>query len=113
MRKTIDMKDHHPNYVTPYLAKDALAIARKWEAERRMPVLILAYDNIPGTCPNCSGIGLLYMKLTEKGPIGTPGDAKSVYTWFDGNEQFGKGWYKVSDTMVFTCPKCGGIKARG
>ena len=107
-KSSIRLQNRVPNYVTPYYPKATLETGKRWERDRNMPVLVLAFDHLPGTCPNCSGVGTLYMKLTDKGPLSTPGDAKSVYTWFDGNERFGKGFYRVAETLVVDCPKCRG-----
>jgi hypothetical protein len=96
-----------PKYVTPYLPDAALKTARDWERTHQMPAFIWAFNHDePGTCPNCNGIGGVYLRLAKAGPFPSPAYAKAVVTWFDGDGQFAKGWYVVGDTFAFPCPAC-------
>jgi len=99
------MAQHAPG-ITPYLPTEAYRMAKAHENQCHMPVFTWAM--IPEgveDCPNCGGGGIVYMRLAERGPFGTPTTSK-VVTWFDGDGKFRKGWYIVKETMAFPCPKC-------
>ena len=98
--------------VTPYLPKDGSVIAKNWVREHNKPAFILAYDHcddpklhIP-TCPNCNGVGFVYLYLADAGPYPAPSAGNKVVKWYDGDGQFGKGWYTVDKSIGFLCPKC-------
>jgi len=97
-------------FITPYLPKEAEDYARDWMRQHRQPAFVLAFEN-PGplsilVCPNCQGVGVLYIVLSESGPWKAPGNQKTVSRWYDGDGQFGKGWYYISQTLAYKCPKC-------
>jgi predicted RNA-binding Zn-ribbon protein involved in translation (DUF1610 family) len=103
-------------YITPYPPNDAIVAARNWMREHNQPVFILAMNqnldptlHIP-TCPNCDDVGFIFLRLAKAGPLKVPGSLAEVSTWFDGNGQFGKGWYIIEKTLSFDCPECSGRK---
>ena len=99
-----------PTYVTPYLPADAIQMARAHMAQMKMPAFTWAMSQDPTSCPNCGGNGLVYLRLAEKGPFKYPPTTRKAITWFDGDGQFGKGWYIIKDTQTFTCQKCKGMR---
>ena len=96
---------------TPYLPNEAKNIAREWMREHKQPAFVVAVNHDYGglTCPNCNDIGGVYLKLCSAGPYQTPRSHTAVFTWFDGNETYRKGWYIVKEMMTFICPECNGI----
>ena len=109
--QTYDVAQRASRHVTPYLPKAAESLVAARERTVKKPVLVLAMDVVNDlVCQNCGGGGKVYIKLTKAGPFQRP-QTNQVVTWFDGNGQYGKGWYIVEDTMVFDCPEChGGTK---
>ena len=100
------MAQHAPAGITPYLPTEAYRTAKAHESQYHMPVFTWAM--IPESaedCKNCGGSGIVYMRLAERGPFGSPTTHK-VVTWFDGDGHLRKGWYIVKETMTFPCPKC-------
>ena len=97
--------------ITPYLPQAAENIIASWEREHRKPAFIVAVEHHPKWlgCQNCNGIGVVYLRLCNAGPYQAPRSSNTVYTWFDGNECWGKGFYIVKETMGFVCPKCNGV----
>ena len=101
-----------PYLVTPYLPPEAEAAKKNHEFFKR-PVFIRSLSHNPRTlnyCPNCGGSGYVYITLIDKGPFQHVPTTSSPITWFDGDGQYGKGWYVVEKTMGFACPEC---KKRG
>lgn len=97
-----------PKYITPYLPKNALEIARAWENTHHMPVFVWAMDHSVGSgCPNCGGGGQVYLRLAEAGPFSTPNNNYQISAWFDGDGKYGKGFYRIKETQVYPCPECG------
>ena len=101
-------------HITPYLPKDAMVIAKQWAKDHNMPVFVLAYDHsddpklhIP-SCKNCSGAEVIFLRLIKAGPYKNNGSLKDISTWYDGDGQYGKGWYIVDRTLAFECPACKG-----
>ena len=94
------------DYITPYLPKDALAEARSWAAQNKAVFQKVMPQSKNGSCPNCSGTGLVMLQFASKGPFKTPPGGKDVVTWFDGDGAFGKGWYIVAQTIPYACPEC-------
>jgi hypothetical protein len=91
-----------------------MIVARQWVKDHNMPVFVLALDrcndpklHIPA-CPNCDGMEMVYIRLAEAGPYKTPGSGKNISTWYDGDGQYGKGWYIIDRTIGFECPHCKG-----
>ena len=102
-------------FVTPYLPKLGVITAREHERSGKA-TFIKAYEFSADQCPNCQGMGIVWLIRTDSGPYtkfvpsgawDNHGNLKIV-TWFDGNERFGKGWYLIMDTLAYPCPKCGG-----
>jgi len=95
--------------VTPYLPADAQREARSWMASGK-PAFIKAPERnwVEDGCPNCGGVGCVYVVFAARGPLHSP-PASEVGTYFDGDGQYGKGWYVVDRTMGYTCPECKGI----
>ncbi len=96
--------------ITPYVPKNIERTAMDWMRGRNQPAFVLAYEE-PGplsipVCPNCQGVGVLYVALAESGPWKAPGNVKTVSKWFEGNGQFGKGWYSINQTIAVECPEC-------
>lgn len=119
MTEMIVMPFRKPNYVTPYLPEAALMAASVWEAQRKQPVFVLAIDSpvspSPATdaarrgearraCPNCGGLGAVYLRFCESGPHSAP--TGGVITWYDGDGVYRRGWYRVAETKIFPCPHC-------
>lgn len=97
--------------ITPYFPKEAYTQAKAYQAAHSMPVFTWAMEPEEKTdCDNCGGGGIVYLRLAERGPFSTPATTRQPSTYFDGDGQFGKGWYVVKETMGFTCPKCKGIR---
>lgn len=97
-------------HITPYLPAAAERIAIDWMRQHNQPAFIIAYAE-PGSlsipvCPNCQGVGVLYICLADSGPWKAPGNIKTVSKWFDGNGRFGKGWYNINHTTAVRCPEC-------
>lgn len=108
-RTVVHLSPHVPNFVTPYLAAAAKHTVNNWQRQTKMPALVLAFDQAPTGCRNCSGIGKMFIRLCNAGPFQAP--PHGVITWYEGNGQFGKGWYVVEDTIILECPECnGGVK---
>lgn len=95
--------------MTPYFPLEINAQIKMWEETKNMPVLTWAMTLKEGQCRNCGGDGLVYIRFCEAGPYKTPFHP-GVMTWFDGDGRYGKGWYRVKNTIAINCPKCGGIK---
>ena len=93
--------------VIPYLPPEGNAAAREW-ISRGKAAFVKSYQVHPGACRNCQDIGVIYLVRTESGPYKTfvPAGKGQVVAWYDGNEQFGKGWYLISDTLAYECPEC-------
>jgi hypothetical protein len=97
---------YKPNHITPYLPQVGINTARNWIKSHQMPALVLAFDVQPNTCKNCGGNERVYLRLCGKGPYRSTFLNKKPFTYFDGNGQFGKGWYTVDMTEIFDCPAC-------
>lgn len=108
MAETVALKHRLPNYVTPYLPVDWQERVKKWEAEHNQPVLLLAMDVLPGQCKNCGGGGVVYMGFCNAGPYRSPNTTKKVYTWYDGDMIYPRGWYVIETTVAIKCPECNG-----
>ena len=100
----------YPPTVTPYLPAEATAAVKAHERGGH-PAFVKAYEQARNqlVCPNCQGVGFVMITLTEAGPYSSP-SSSGVITWFDGNEQWGKGWYRVGKTLTYDCPKCKGLE---
>jgi hypothetical protein len=106
MPESIGVKHREPVYITPYLPEDWLERAKKWEVEQAQPVFVLAMDGYPNQCKNCGGNGLVYMVFCKAGPFHLPTSTKKLFTWFDGDMIYPKGWYEVETTVPIPCPEC-------
>lgn len=97
--------------ITPYLPKDAEVAARTWMRDKKQPAFIIAIDHTASTlaCPNCNDLGAIYLKLCKSGPYQRPISEKIAYVWYEGDSNFGKGWYVLDNTLAFACPECKGI----
>lgn len=94
--------------ITPYLPADAVRDARSWIAGG-LPAFQKAPEHnlIAGGCPNCNGIGIVYVVFAKAGPYQSC-PAVGVGTWFPGDGKYGKGWYAVEKTLPYECPACKG-----
>jgi len=92
-------------YITPYLPKIGEMAAQAWLNQNK-PCFIKAYHRHEGECPNCQGMGIVFLIRCDGGPYRSP--SMKACTWFDGNGQFGKGWYTFTpaDLLAYECPKC-------
>ena len=107
---TVTLPVRVPKYVTPYLPERWQNIVKQWTQEHNQPVFILAPDHVGLCCPNCGGSGRVYLRFCQAGPYPSTIPGKRVYTWFDGDMIYGKGWYIVHETTSFVCPECNGIQ---
>ena len=101
-----------PVFVTPYLPPIANRIATNWKRTGK-PYFVDAFERKADECPNCQGVGFVILVLADRGPLRTAAPGKLVSTWFDGNGEYGKGYYTVSDKHVYTCPECKGLDRTG
>ena len=110
---TIDAKQRRPSpslqmppTVTPYLPKEAEADAQAWQRSGKA-AFVKAYEQAHNqlVCPNCQGVGFVMLNLASGGPFSSP-PSGGVITWFDGNDRYGKGWYRVEKTLAYDCPEC-------
>jgi len=92
--------------VTPYLPKDAQALATAHERGGHA-AFVKAYDQAFNqlVCGNCQGVGFVMLVLTSRGPYSSPSPS-GVLTWFDGDETHGRGWYTIEKTLCYDCPEC-------
>lgn len=101
-------------YVTPYLGKEVLTAIGKYRGH----AFVKAFppqDEATVSCRNCLDLGYIYVVFCKDGPFKTPA-AFGVSTWYEGGPRAGKGWYKIDQTIAFSCPMCqiaedGGIRA--
>jgi hypothetical protein len=96
-------------HITPYLPPAAEQQVKAWE---RMggPVFIAALrrcESDVDACPNCGGVGGLYVYFMDKGWHESPNPALTVVSkYFDGDNRFHRGWYNVSRVETYPCPHC-------
>lgn len=99
--------------VTPYLPKLGVIAARE-HIRAGKPAFVLAFERSQDGCPNCQDLGFVILVRADSGPYtrfipnGRTEQGDKVVRWFDGDEQHGKGWYLVMDTLMYICPECGG-----
>ena len=74
-------------------------------AQSERAFLAAAADPAPGTCANCGGVGLVFLRTIVAGPFRSPpGSMSHASTWLDDGPE-GAGWYLV-DTVSRPCPVC-------
>lgn len=110
-------------YVTPSFPDHAMRRGAAWQREHRQPVFARVFAKSADGCKNCCGSGLVYLSFASAflhdspriiaagKSIGEKGERKIKYsptTYFDGDGEFGKGWYAIDETVPFDCPLCGG-----
>lgn len=95
--------------VTPYLPKLGIIAARE-HIRAGKPAFVRAFERTPDGCPNCQGVGIVFLVRAESGPYTkfVPNGGAKVVCWYDGDGQYGKGWYLIMDTLPYVCPECGG-----
>lgn len=71
-------------------------------------VKAMEHNLIEGGCPNCGGVGVVYVVFAKAGPFHSA-PTSGVGTWFDGDGRYGKGWYAVDRTLGYQCPECKGV----
>jgi DNA replication protein DnaC len=75
-------------------------------AKMGKPVFRRAIELRPGECPNCGGMGFLWLAFADGDPLPSPARRqKSVYTYADG------GWWAV-ENRFYPCPVCRGREQR-
>lgn len=77
----------------PSLAHADLAAARG----ALKAVFLKELAPLPGACPNCNGLGAIWLQFVQSGPFSAP-PARSVLTYYNG-------WYVV-DNRLYPCPAC-------
>jgi hypothetical protein len=97
-----------PPYVMPYLPKEAEKEIERHEKYTHQPAFVLAFQRFASQCPNCGGLGSVMVKFCEAGPFQQPKAPNVAVTYFEGNNLFPAGWYKIKDTRSWTCPECKG-----
>ena len=104
-RRTLAPAASYPPTVAPYMPGEARVAAQAHERTGH-PAFVKAYEKStsPLACPNCQDVGAVMLTLAKAGPFKSP--PGGVITWFDGNEQYGQGWYVIDRTMQFDCPEC-------
>lgn len=100
-------------YITPYLPDAASAMMKAWQ-KSGAPVFISAMrrcESDTDACPNCGGIGGLYVYFMEKDRHDSPSPNLQVISkYFDGDGNIRRGWYNVSRVETFPCPHCANDK---
>lgn len=97
--------------VVPYLPQDAQFVAKSW-IEGGKPAFVLSFEQNLEACPNCQGNEVVYLCLAEAGPYKLPPVTRKPIRWFDGDGNFGKGWYIIKSTAAYRCPECSKPKAQ-
>lgn len=111
------------NFIVPAFPEHAMRRGAAWQREHHQPVFARVFEQEGHGCKNCCGTGLVYLSFasaflhdnpkvvaTTKS-IGDKGEKKVVnhpITYFEGNGEFGKGWYAIDETIPFDCPRCNG-----
>ena len=96
-------------HITPYLPPAAEQQVKAWERTGG-PVFIAALrrcESDVDACPNCGGIGGLYVYFMDKDRHDSPSpNLQVVSKYFDGDGRYRKGWYNVSRVETYPCPHC-------
>ena len=96
-------------HITPYLPPVAEQQVKAWERTGG-PVFISALrrtETDSDACPNCGGVGGLYVYFMDKGWHESPSpNLQVVSKYFDGDGRYRKGWYNVSRVETYPCPHC-------
>ena len=97
------------NKVTPYLPVDAKQEMRGWERGKK-PTFARVMEQYPNAkCKNCGDRGFIMVSYCGKGPTFAPITTAKASLYFEGNAQFGKGWYQIERTISYICPHCKGV----
>ena len=96
------------NFITPQLPKEAIWTIRQWNNKGKpaFQKVVETPKHLWDACPNCVGIGVVYISLCEPRPTKTPRSVKQPSMWYDGDGVNPKGWYLVAETNGFPCPVC-------
>jgi len=98
-----------PNIITPYLPPVAEVAVKAWTMSNRPAfVKALEHNMIEFACPNCGGVGVVYVVFCEQGPA-RGRFANTVYTWYEGDGKYPKGMYVINRTEAYQCPECKGL----
>lgn len=96
-------------YITPYIPKEREAAVIAWQ-KTGGPVFIVALrrcESDVDACPNCGGVGGLYVYFMDKDRHDSPSpNLQVVSKYFDGDGRYRKGWYNVSRVETYPCPHC-------
>lgn len=95
-------------FITPQIPPEATASIRIW-LNRGKPAFYKVVErpkHLWDACPNCVGLGIVYINLCEPRPTKTPRTTKQASVWFDGGPGIAKGWYVVAETHGYACPVC-------
>ena len=97
-------------HITPDLPIAAKEAIRKWRAEGEFNNTFyrVLQQKPMANCQNCGDAGFVMVSFTRAGPFENVPNHRigETITWFDGNEEAGKGWYIISRTRSFDCQHC-------
>jgi len=103
-------------HITPDLSGRAKGDIKRWRAEGEYnKAFHKVLEQYPGArCKNCGGAGFIMVSFTRAGPFDAvpnhrPGE---TLTWFEGNNQAGKGWYITNKTISYPCHHCDSANAK-
>ena len=97
-------------HITPDLPREAKIQIKSWRSEgkynKTFHRILEQYPN--AHCKNCGDVGFIMVSFSRAGPFDSVPNNKSgeVLTWFDGNDEAGKGWYIINKTLSYPCQHC-------
>jgi DNA replication protein DnaC len=83
---------------SPKFSPDALADLKTSRAAEET-VFFKEIPPRPGACPNCAGMGVLWLQFVKSGPYDTPPGGSGLITHYN------NAWYRV-ESRFYPCPVC-------
>lgn len=103
-------------HITPDLPQVALNDIKDWRSKSKFNnVYHRVVEQSPiARCRNCGDTGFILISFTRAGPFEDVPNHKvgESITWFDGDEQCGKGWYIITNTISYDCHHCERSRAK-
>lgn len=110
------MTDREFIHITPDLPRGALMEIKEWRSGSKYNnSFYRVLEQTPvAVCKNCGDSGFIMVSFTRAGPFDTLPNHKAgeTITWFNGNEQSGRGWYIVVRTISYDCQHCDRLRAK-
>lgn len=97
-------------HVTPDLPNEAVKSVTNWKSESKFnnAFFRVIEQTSEAICKNCGDAGFVMVSFTRAGPFQDVPNHRvgETLTWFEGNQECGKGWYIITNTISYKCHHC-------